>query len=164
MVSGDANAWMTLFRIGSSRYPANDGRGASLYGGRWNRKGTAVIYTAESRALCALEVMANAAELANDYVVTEIDIPQETEIRSVSLDELPAGWDDPEPTDLTRNLGTNWARDLSTAILQVPSAVIHRESNYILNPAHASFGTFRFSGPERFYFEERFRRAWRGRK
>ncbi|MBV9158516.1 MAG: RES domain-containing protein [Acidobacteriaceae bacterium] len=98
---------MTLFRIGSSRYPANDGRGASLYGGRWNRKGTAVIYTAESRALCALEVMANAAELANDYVVTEIDIPQETPITNVSIDELPPGWDAAEPTDLTRNLGTN---------------------------------------------------------
>ncbi len=51
--------------------------GASLYGGRWNHKGTPIIYTAESRALCALEVLANADELADDYVVTTITVPDE---------------------------------------------------------------------------------------
>ena len=40
--------------------------GASLYGGRWNHKGIPVIYTADSRALCALEVLASAADLADD--------------------------------------------------------------------------------------------------
>jgi hypothetical protein len=39
----------------------------SLYGGRWNHKGTPVIYSAASRALCALEVLANADELADDH-------------------------------------------------------------------------------------------------
>src|ERR1022692_420605 len=42
---------MFVYRIGSSRYPANDGNGAALYGGRWNHKGTPLIYAAESRAL-----------------------------------------------------------------------------------------------------------------
>jgi RES domain-containing protein len=61
---------MIVYRLGSARYPANDGLGASLYGGRWNHKGTSVIYTAASRALCALEVLANADELGADYVIT----------------------------------------------------------------------------------------------
>ncbi|MBV9771073.1 MAG: RES domain-containing protein [Bryobacterales bacterium] len=44
---------MFVYRIGSSRHPGNDGMGASLYRGRWNHKGTPVIYSAESRALRA---------------------------------------------------------------------------------------------------------------
>ena len=27
---------MLIYRLGSGRYPPNDGLGASLYGGRWN--------------------------------------------------------------------------------------------------------------------------------
>ena len=53
---------MIVYRLGSARYPANDGLGASLYSGRWNHKGTFVIYTAASRA--------NADELGADYVIT----------------------------------------------------------------------------------------------
>jgi hypothetical protein len=66
---------MIVYRFASRRYPGNDGLGASLYGGRWNHKGTPVIYAAASRALCALEILANAGELASDYVVIPIDLP-----------------------------------------------------------------------------------------
>ena len=151
---------MLVFRLGSSRYPANDGKGASLYGGRWNHKGTAVIYTAESRALCALEVLANADELADDYAVNPITIPDETKIISLSIADLPVNWDAGEPTEATRDMGTAWAKKLSTAVLAVPSAVIPREWNYILNPAHPAFATFLFSEPEPFYFDHRLGRAW----
>ena len=117
---------MVVFRLASSRYPVNDGKGASLYGGRWNYKGTAVIYTAESRALCALEILANADELANDYVVTAITVPDETQMTRLSTADLPVNRDAGEPTDGTRQLGTNWAQGLTTAVLAVPSAVIPR--------------------------------------
>lgn len=68
---------MLVYRLASTRYPANDGLGASLYGGRWNYKGTPVIYTGATRALCALEILANADELAGDYMVTPIDLPDD---------------------------------------------------------------------------------------
>src|ERR1039457_2328738 len=68
---------MLIYRLGSGRYPPNDGLGASLYGGRWNHKGTPAIYAAASRALCALEVLANANELAGDYIATPIELPDD---------------------------------------------------------------------------------------
>ena len=151
---------MLVFRLGSSRYPANDGSGASIYGGRWNNKGISVIYTAESRALCALEVLANADELADDYVVTPIEIPRETSIMRMPINGLPVEWDAGEPGDVTRALGSDWAKELKTAVLAVPSAVIPREWNYILNPDHPAFATFRFGGPEPFYFDDRLGRVW----
>jgi len=61
--------------------------------GRWNHKGTPVIYSAASRALCALEVLANADELADDYISVSIEIPDTLSITSISVADLPAGWD-----------------------------------------------------------------------
>ncbi len=129
--------------------------GASLYGGRWNHKGTPVIYTAESRALCALEVLANADELAEDYVVITITTPDNIAVLRIVLDELPPEWDANEPIAATRDIGTNWANLLETAVLNVPWAVIPKEPNYLLNPAHADFTRIRFSDPEPFYFDAR---------
>jgi len=149
-----------VYRLGSSRHPANDGLGASLYGGRWNHKGTAVIYSAESRALCALEVLANADELPDDYVATPIEISADIAITVLSVAGLPPGWDANEATDTTREIGTSWAKKLATAVLSVPSAVIPRERNYILNPAHPEFARIRFLSPEPFYFDDRLGRAW----
>lgn len=134
--------------------------GARLYGGRWNDKGTAILYTAESRALCALEILANADELANDYAVIAITIPEATPMTKLALQDLPDHWDAGEPPQATRDIGTAWARGLSTSVLSVPSAVIPRERNYLLNPAHSDFRTFYFSEPEPFYFDDRLGRAW----
>jgi RES domain-containing protein len=144
-----------VYRIGSSRHPANDGMGANLYGGRWNHKGTPVIYSAASRALCALEVLANADELADDYISISIEIPDTLSITSISVADLPAGWDSNPSLDATRNIGTAWANALDTAVLSVPSAVIPRERNYILNSAHPDFARINFSAPEPFYFDDR---------
>lgn len=49
----------TVWRIAADTkdYPADDltGKGAEITGGRWNQKGTAMLYTATSRALAGLE-------------------------------------------------------------------------------------------------------------
>jgi RES domain-containing protein len=135
--------------------------GASLYGPRrWNHKGTAVIYTAESQALCALEVLVNADGLADDYISIAIEIPHDLSITSLSVADLPSGWDAYPSIDATRDIGTDWAKGLTTAVLSMPSAVIPRERNYLLNPAHPDFERIRFASHEAFYFDDRLGRAW----
>lgn len=151
---------MLVYRLGSRRYPANDGLGASLYGGRWNQKGIPVIYAAASRALCALEVLANAYELAGDYVVTPIELPGDLAVVTVSIDDLPPGWNAVQPITKTAEIGTAWAERFESAVLVVPSAVIAEEQNYILNPGHSDFSRLRFLTSEPFYFDDRLHRAW----
>ena len=151
---------MYVYRLGSSRYPANEGLGASLYGGRWNYKGTPIIYCAASRALCALEVLANADELAADYVITPIGVPEDLNVARRSIESLPLNWDSSEPVVETRNIGTDWANGSVTAVLIVPSAIIAREYNYLLNPRHPDFGKIQFFSPEPFHFDHRLGRAW----
>src|SRR5258707_200134 len=113
---------MLIYRLGSGRYPANNGLGASIYGGRWNHKGTPVIYAAASRALCALEILANANELAGDYVVTPIEWSDELIVKSLEIDSLPPGWDAAQPNTATADIGAEWAESIesSSAVLAVP--------------------------------------------
>ncbi|HEX4230462.1 MAG TPA: RES domain-containing protein [Bryobacteraceae bacterium] len=66
----------TVFRLCSKRYPANDGKGAALKGGRWNPAGTAVIYSSATASLAALEVLASYSALPRDFTLTEIRIPE----------------------------------------------------------------------------------------
>jgi len=68
-------------------------------------------------------------------------------------------WDATEPTTGTRDIGTDWANGLATAVLVVPSAVIAREQNDLLNPQHPDFGRIRFHTQEPFYFDDRLGRV-----
>ena len=42
---------IVCYRLHHSDYPASEGIGAMLYGGRWNQRGTEAIYTASSRRI-----------------------------------------------------------------------------------------------------------------
>ena len=95
---------MIVYRIGSSRHPANDGTGASLYPGRWNPRGVPVIYTAQNSSLCALEILAGGRELASDYVVVRIEIPNDLAINTLADEELPDDWNAEVHPDSTRAL------------------------------------------------------------
>ena len=44
---------------------AFEGEGARLFGGRWNRRGTPIIYTAESLSLAMLEILVNLDSACN---------------------------------------------------------------------------------------------------
>lgn len=149
---------MIVYPIGSSRFPANDGAGASLYPGRWNRRGVPVIYTAQSSSLCALEILAGGRELASDYVVVEIEIPNDVLVESLADDQLPEDWIADAHPDSTRATGDDWVKAGRSAILSVPSTVNPYERNFVLNPAHPDFQRFRFGGPRPFSFPERLKR------
>ena len=151
---------MTVYRILSGRYAADSGEGARLYGGRWNYKGTPLIYAGQSVALCALEVLANSTGLPSGLVVAEIDIPESLEIGTLQVSDLPRDWNSPMYGDGTPDIGTAWPREARTAILSVPSSVIPRERNFLLNPLHKDFGQIGFGWREAFQFDTRLR--WQG--
>jgi RES domain-containing protein len=122
-----------------------------------------VIYAAASRALCALEVLANANELPGDYLVVPIELPDDLAVIRLSVDRLPSNWDAAQPTTGTADIGTEWAERLETVVLVVPSAIIAPEWNYILNPRHPDFSRIGFLTSELFRFDDRLRRTWRKR-
>jgi len=118
-----------------------------------------VIYTASSLALSALEILANRTnELPDDYVAVSVEIPDDLSVIRLSEAQLPPNWwANPHQVE-TRDLGSAWARDLKSAVLCVPSAVIRWEPNYILNPAHSDFDQIRFGDPKPFVWDDRLHR------
>ncbi len=146
---------MTVYRICKAKYPANDGEGARLAGGRWNHKGTPLVYCGATASLCALEVLAHSAKLPADVIVIGARIPQSVSIRTIEETDLPATWSGPVATRKTKDIGTSWAKSGATAVLSVPSVVVPNERNYLLNPAHPDFSKIRLSAPQPFVFDKR---------
>ena len=148
---------MRVWRISRSGTTALDGEGARIYGGRWNRQGTAVVYASQSLALAALEFFVNLDKDVEirEYVATAIDIGDEERIDRVLRSELPKGWRGYPGPAAIQDLGTDWATKLQSPVLAVPSVIIPSESNYLLNPAHPNFRRFRIRKPEPFDFDVR---------
>ena len=132
---------MHVYRICRAPYRALDGEGARRYGGRWNEPGVAVVYTASSLSLAALEglVHLDPGEVPDDLLAQTIDVPDDVITQTVRVADLPSGWAQMVEHPACRALGTEWARAGATAGLRVPSAPVPDERNVLLNPAHPEF-------------------------
>lgn len=142
------------------RYAANDlsGTGAKLTGGRWNSKGTPVVYCSTSIALATLETvhyLRNGGLPFNRYLV-RIDIPDKVwEARQV-LDPLPGGWD-AIPAGLTaRTAGDAWIASGASALLLVPSVIVSDEYNVLINPHHRDATALGATTLRRWVYDPRF--------
>jgi RES domain-containing protein len=149
---------ITAWRIFKPKHAttAFTGEGARLFGGRWNRKGTAVIYTAESVALAALEMLVHlqSRDILAAYFVAPVRFAASL-VQALDRSRLPSNWrSDPAPSAL-QALGERWVAARKSAVLRVPSAIIDTESNYLLNPAHSDFRRIVVGKAERFHFDPR---------
>ena len=137
-------------RFARPKENAFTGEGARLYGGRWNRRGVTMVYTAGSQSLAALEMLVQDDLLRARYVMIPVGLPRNLKIERVAVEELPTDWRDLAARDQTQAIGTAWAKRKSSAVLAVPSAVIPAEQNYLLNPLHPSFSKIEVGEPQDF--------------
>src|SRR5438128_7829629 len=102
---------MLAFRLCRAAYPAYDGEGARRVGGRWNSKGTRVLYMSENRSLAVLEILVHlSASLPDRYVLGEADIPDNAAVDILDDSQLPVNWStlDPREQEPTRQIGNEW--------------------------------------------------------
>ena len=116
------------------------GKGARRYGGRWNSPGRAAVYLGDSLALAAMELLVRlkAEDVLKVYRKMPVFIPERL-IAHIDEDELPPGWAKPTPRAVTRVIGDRWIDRGQSAVLQVPSATVRGESNFIVSPQHDDF-------------------------
>jgi len=129
-----------VYRIVKKKHAnkAFDGKGARLFGGRWNSKGAACVYTASSESLAILEMLVHAGPrlISQHYSLFKARLPEKNVLR---LKELPDYWRAVPPSPETAEIGDAWLDSGESLALAVPSAIVPRERMYLLNPAHAGF-------------------------
>jgi len=145
-----AEPGQTVWRITTRRFAqsAFSGEGARLFGGRWNRPGQSVIYTAQSRSLALLEMLVQDDPLRANYVLIPAHMATSVSSQTLLPTDLPPNWRTAAARDALLSIGAQWLRELRSAVLVVPSAVVPAECNFLINPLHTDFQRIRLGQPE----------------
>ena len=149
---------MRLWRI--SNYADLSGEGGRRRSGRWHSGGRPVVYLAEHPALALLEDLVHLEgdvdDLPDTYQLLEIDVPDDIAISAIDaaqLGESDSDWR--RNLAATRAVGDDWLHDGRTALLRVPSVVLPKSTNVLLNPAHADAGRMRIVEAARPVYDRR---------
>jgi RES domain-containing protein len=117
------------------------GEGARKYGGRWNGKSYSCVYLAASESLALLEIIVHldSYALLRHYRLFQIEIPPEL-IDQLPTATLPPRCRDNAPPEDTALIGNAWLDDAASGLaLAVPSIIVPRETNYLLDPLHPHY-------------------------
>lgn len=126
------------------------GEGARLYGGRWNKEGTPLVYTSSSMELALLEATVHFEGTPPTglppYILITIELPDET-ISYPAADLLPRGWNLYEgyPADELDAFIQGQFKQTGALGVAVPSVVIphSKARNILLNPLSVAISRVR---------------------
>jgi len=143
---------------------AFDGEGAFRFGGRWNSRGKRMVYTSEFLSLALLEVLVHldASAAAPDMSAIALRIPREL------ISELPRPRAESKDADYpgalpeSRARGDRWLAEAASPVLSVPSVIVPRERNMLLNPLHPQFRRLEIFPPEPLKLDERLLQSFSG--
>ncbi len=130
---------MIIYRLSTEKFAKDiSGEGSRIYGGRWNPKGLAVLYTSENISLCILEILVRTTKRTspNTYTLISISIP-DNGIFSIDNKKLKNNWQ--HDTIYTQEIGEDFLKEIHGLCLKVPSAIVPQENNFLLNPLHSEF-------------------------
>ena len=134
-----------------------DGEGAFRFGGRWNSRGTRILYTAGSLSLAALEMLVhlNNEEILLSYSFATTEFDESLILPVEKFRTLPENWNaSPSPLEIQR-IGDEWAEKQASVVLKVPTSVLPVEFNYLINVGHREFSKVKLGKPQTFTFDER---------
>ncbi len=150
---------MLVYRLAAKQYIRDtSGTGARLFGGRWNRKGTPLLYTSEHCSLALLEVIVHTPQklIPDSMHLLKLFIPDDSPIGMIREDDLPGSWRQYPAPNILAEKGTHWALENETVALRVPSVLVPDEWNLLLNPNHSNFAGIRIESISPFQIDSRF--------
>ena len=149
---------MIVYRLAKGKF-RNDlsGKGAELAGGSWNSKGTAILYTCQSRALCTTEIAVHTplGIVPEDYFLISLEFPDKTAVQEIAAKDLKPSWRKFPHPHFTQELGDAFVQENRFLVLKVPSAVVPGDFNFLFNPRHPQFSKVKVLASEPFEFDER---------
>lgn len=122
---------MRIWRI--SNYAELSGAGGRYASGRWNHKGTPIVYCSDHPSTAMLEILVNvdAEDLPDSYQLLEIELPDEI---NLVTPKLPEDWRDKRL--ISRDTFETFCTDATSPVMTVPSVVMPRAFNHLINPRH----------------------------
>jgi RES domain-containing protein len=116
-----------------------------------------VVYTSDHLSLCVLEqlVHIDLEEVPDDLTAFQVEVPDELLIERVEAEDLPEGWDRVADHRECQRVGELWTERESSPVLEVPSAVLPGEMNYLVNPRHPEADAIQVAEAEEFRFDRR---------
>jgi len=151
---------MNVYRISSCEF-INDlsGKGAALYGGRWNSKNIPMLYTAESRSLAMLETVVHLGNICSIRLCTATILLPSVPMDICKIEDLPKNWDNAVSTNDLKIIGDYFIRTNKKLALIVPSAIMPDEHNILINPQHPDFQKVRIVETKPINIDERLLKA-----
>jgi RES domain-containing protein len=150
---------VTTYRICKTKYAVTwfDGEGAFRFGGRWNSRGTRILYTAGSLSLAALEMLVqlNDEEILLSYSFATAEFDESLILSVEEFRALPENWNASPPPLEIQQIGDEWVRDIASVVLKVPTSVLPVEFNYLINVDHPEFLKVQLGKAQNFTFDER---------
>ncbi len=140
----------SLWRI--SNFADLSGEGGLLIHGRWHFRGTPVVYCTDHPSTALLEILVHATRytVPDYYQLLEIEVPDD--IKAFAPD-VPTDWD--TDIDHTRRIGAQFLTDRIFALMSVPSVIMPRARNFMLNPAHGEAQRIHIAAIYRYPFDSR---------
>lgn len=143
-----------LWRI--SNYPDLSGEGGRIASARWHTEGRPVVYLAESPAAAMLERIVHLAgregRLPRTYDLLEVEAGEQLAISNLDP-PVESPWK--QDVAITRTLGDGWLAAGASALAQVPSVIVPRTWNFLLNPLHPDASQVRVASVIRERFDNR---------
>lgn len=146
---------MIVYRFARSAFSTDlSGEGARLYGGRWNSRGAAVLYTSGSISLSLIELLMHSASY-DEILVNQLMVIDTGTDECATLDhgQLKKGWQN--DVEYSRFIGDGFLSQQQSLLLKVPSVAIPEEFNYLINPLHKAFKKVKLRTVRTFSFDAR---------
>ena len=160
---------ITIWRIAADTpdYEAHDlsGKGAETTGGRWNRKGTPMVYSSTSRSLACLETVVHLSggyPLPLNRFLIQIKIPAaiwKARRQFTVADHV--GWDAEPAGRVSIDWGTAWIHGRASLLAEAPSVIVPEEHNILINPLHRDLGRLSSTKIRRWTYDHRIKEAVR---
>jgi len=133
---------MIFYRICREKFCRDlSGKGAELYGGRWNSKGRPALYTSSSIALATVEVAVHLPLnlVPADFMLVIIRLPltdKRASVTELKKEELPKSWNVYPFPVATQKRGDEFLAEANYLAMSIPSAAVEGDRNYLVNPLH----------------------------
>ena len=141
---------MRAWRI--SNFADLSGEGGLLIEGRWHFRGTPIVYCTDHPSTALLEILVHATRytVPDYYQLLEIEVPDDIETFAPTI---AMNWD--RDTDETRRIGARFIAEGIFALMNVPSVIMPKARNFLLNPAHSDARRIRIVETYRYPFDSR---------